>query len=411
MTRPSLGRDFCLLFSANIVSSLADGILRTAGPLLALGLTDDPFLISAVGAAVMLPWLVFAVPAGAIVDAVDKRAALAVANTLRTVAAAALAALSLLGVLEIWSLLVLIFILGIGETVYDTATRALVPGIVPRSSLAQANSRIESSEIVTQTFLAGPFTSTLLAVAALIPLGLNVLAFAVSAGLVLALSSSAGRRQPSPSATRGKRGAGLAGGFRFIFSNPTLRVLLLISMVVSLCQAVGTGPLVVYLVQGFGLPEPLFGLFMLTSAAGAVLGSTLAPRLRRKFSTGPAMAAANLLFTVPMIVVGLAPNLWVAGTALFASSVGAMSFAVLGLSFRQGMIPTELLGRVHGTWRMILWGAMPAGSLAGGILAREDLHLPYLVSGAVATGVAILSAVFMSRLRDADELEDGPATS
>ena len=69
--------------------------------------------------------------------------------------------------------MVVIFLFGIGETVYDGAIRAVVPSIVPKALLPRANGRIEAAETVVQNFLAGPFTSAFFAVTLLIPLGLN----------------------------------------------------------------------------------------------------------------------------------------------------------------------------------------------------------------------------------------------
>ena len=68
---------FKRLWTANIFTNLADGLGKTAFPLLAITLTRDPLLISIIGALAMLPWLLFAIPIGAIVDNVDKRKALA----------------------------------------------------------------------------------------------------------------------------------------------------------------------------------------------------------------------------------------------------------------------------------------------------------------------------------------------
>ena len=69
--RPPLGPAFANIFTANLVSSLGDGIVRTAVPLLAVTLTRDPLLVSGIAALAMLPWLLFAIPSGILIDKID----------------------------------------------------------------------------------------------------------------------------------------------------------------------------------------------------------------------------------------------------------------------------------------------------------------------------------------------------
>src|SRR6266540_4010093 len=82
--RPApLGRAFWRLWSASTLSNLADGVVKVSLPLVAVTLTDSPALVAGIGVAVTLPWLLFALPAGALTDRVDRRAAMLVANVAR----------------------------------------------------------------------------------------------------------------------------------------------------------------------------------------------------------------------------------------------------------------------------------------------------------------------------------------
>ena len=163
-----LGPAFANLFTANIASSLGDGIARTAIPLLAVQVTLDPLLISGISALAMLPWLFFAIPAGILIDRIDRRAALALANGVRTILAIALFVITSTGNLTIWWLYIIIFIYGMFETVYDGAIRAVAPSILAKAQLPRANSLIEAGEQVIQNFVSGPITSLLFAVSVLI---------------------------------------------------------------------------------------------------------------------------------------------------------------------------------------------------------------------------------------------------
>jgi Na+/melibiose symporter-like transporter len=406
---PRLGGDFRNLFRANLGSSLGDGIARTAAPLLAVQLTNDPVLVAGVAALQMLPWLLFAIPAGLIIDAVDRRHALAMANTLRALLAVALFVFAATGTLTIWWLYVIIFLFGIGETVYDGAIRAVVPSIVPKALLPRANGRIEGAETVVQNFVAGPVTSALFAVAVLIPLGANAAAYALAAVLAFALPAAASGRQfaVAKPAQREPWHRALAEGFRFIFGNRMLVKLLFLSTFIGLCFSAATASFVLFLVERLGLPEAWFGAFLLTGAFGALLGSFIAAPLARRFGSGRTMAIASLVSIVPLMFAGFFPSLWVTGAVYFVTSVGVLVWNVHVMSLRQSIIPGRLLGRVHGSWRTVLWGSMPLGAVIGGFIGRIDLALPFIVGGGAATIASILFFGFLSRLPNPEDIDNG----
>jgi Na+/melibiose symporter-like transporter len=404
-----LGADFRNLFTANLGSSLGDGIARTAAPLLAVQLTSDPVLVAGVAALQMLPWLLFAIPAGLIVDAVDRRHALAMANTLRALLAVGLFVLAATGTLTIWWLYLVIFLFGIGETVYDGAIRAVVPSIVPKALLPKANGRIEGAETVVQNFVAGPVTSALFAVTVLIPLGANAAAYALAAVLAFALPAAASGRQfaVAKPVEREPWHRALAEGFRFIFGDRMLVTLLFLSTFIGLCFSAATASFALFLVDRLGLPIALFGAFLLTGAFGALAGSFVAAPLGRRFGTGPTMAVANFVAITPIAFAGLFPSLWVTGVVFFVTSVGVLVWNVHMMSLRQSIIPGRLLGRVHGSWRTVLWGSMPVGAVIGGFIGRVDLALPLIVGGGAATVACILFFRFLTRLPNPEDVDNG----
>ena len=127
MIRPKdpLGGNFWRLLAASAVSNLGDGIVRTAVPLLAITLTRDPLLIGAITSLSFLPWLLFAIPSGAVVDRMDRRRAMSVANFVRAAAVGGLVVAIAIDQVSLILLYVLTFVLGVAETVYDSAARAL----------------------------------------------------------------------------------------------------------------------------------------------------------------------------------------------------------------------------------------------------------------------------------------------
>jgi MFS family permease len=406
--RPTLGAPFANLFVSNLLSSLGDGIARVAVPLLAVQLTDDPLLISAISALALLPWLFFAIPAGILIDRIDRRQALALAQAVRTTLGIALVVLVATGHLTIWWLYVVIFVYGAFETVYDGAIRAVVPSVVERRDLHRANSRIEAGEIVTQNFVAAPVTSWLFAIAAVIPLGLNVAAFAVAGGLALVLPRvAAGAHRTTPStepAVPFRRQ--FADGYRFIMGNQMLRKLWLLSSFTGIWHSAMLATWVLFVLDKLGVPQEWYGAFLVSGAVGGLLATVVVAPMKQALGSGRAMAIGTITSSAVFLVAGLAPVTWVAVLAFAIGSAGGTVWNILVMSLRQAVIPSHLLGRVHGTWRTVLWGTMPLGSLIGGLLARVDLTTPLIVGGIIATLSYLIYYRFLVSLPDPADLED-----
>lgn len=413
--RRGLGRTFANVFTANLASSLGDGIARTASPLLAARLTDDPVLIAGIGAVAMLPWLFFALPAGILVDRMDRRQALALAAGVRTLLAVVLLALVAMNALTIWWLYLVIFVYGVCETLYDGAIRAVVPSVVAKRDLPRANARIEGAELVVQNFAAAPLTSALFAVAVLIPIGGLVAAFGLAALLAALLPAVASGKQFHAAVATGEVAEvvpfrrQLADGWRFIMGNRMLRTLWFVSIPVAILFSASGATLVLFVLDTLAIPEAAFGLFLLSGALGGLLGSVVASRLARRFGLGPVMAAMNLLAGILVLLTGLFP-VPLAAIVLFALGASTTTiWNVLMMSFRQAIIPGRLLGRVHGTWRTLLWGTMPIGSLLGGALALIDLTVPWIVGGAGITVLGLIFYRFLMTLPNPEDIDNGDA--
>lgn len=182
------------LLAAATLSNVGDGIRLTALPLLAVTLTREPVLVSGLLAAAYLPWLVFGLPVGVLVDRTDRARLMAVANLARAVLLGMLAVLVGTGNATLWVLYLVAFAVGVAEAAHDNAAQSLVPHLVPNADLERANGQVLTVESVGQD-LAGPALGGLLfAAVAAAPFGVNAAGAAVSAALVRGL--------PAPPVTR-----------------------------------------------------------------------------------------------------------------------------------------------------------------------------------------------------------------
>ena len=165
----TLGVTFNKIWSAAMFSKFADGLIGAAIPLLAASLTRDPILIAIQANLFLLPWLLFAIPIGALVDRLNRRAAMLMVQTSRVLIGISLASLILTGEMNLVWLATLTFIFGISEVVYDTATQSTIPTLLSETQLERGNSKLQIADTVMQGFVGVPLGGFIFATAAFIP--------------------------------------------------------------------------------------------------------------------------------------------------------------------------------------------------------------------------------------------------
>jgi MFS family permease len=379
VSRP-LGSAFWRLYAASAVSNLADGVNRVALPLLATTLTRDPVAVAGLTSLAFLPWLLFALPAGAVVDRVDRKRAMAVANAVRAVALGALAATVLTGTASLVVLYAVAFGVGVAETVYDSAARAMLPQVVRRDQLDRGNGLLTTAEEASQGFLGAPLGSVLFALAVAAPLLATAGGFALAAVLVLSI---AGVYRPD-------RGTGprttirrdVAEGVGWLWRHRFLRGLTLLSASTSLVQSMTTGVLVLFALDDLGVGEAGYGLLLTAAGVGAVLGGLAAAPLARRIGRTATLVSGAVLSAVALGAVGFTGNPLVAGVLFGLETAGVLFWNVLTMSLRQALIPEELFGRVQGGYRTLVWGGIPLGALLGGVLAgATSVPTVFVVAG------------------------------
>jgi MFS family permease len=192
------------LWSASTVSTLGDGMYLAALPLLATTLTRDPLAVSVVTFAGWLPWLLFALPAGALVDRLDRRRVMWTVDAARALVVGALTAAVLAGWASIPLLAVAGFLVGTGQTLFENAAQAMVVSVVGRDPrrLERANGQLVASLTVGQQLAGPPLGSAAFAAATWLPFLADAASFGASAALVASIRGQF-RPVPGPSPNEG----------------------------------------------------------------------------------------------------------------------------------------------------------------------------------------------------------------
>jgi len=390
-----MGPAFNRIWASSIVSNLADGVMIAAVPLLAISLTDSPVLIAAIGAMVMLPWLLFAIPIGVMVDRVDRRYILAGANATRSFVVGLLALLIAFDLVTIFWLLAAAFIIGVCEVAADTTAQSLIPQILEAKDFEKGNSRLQISETIIQGFIGAPISGFIYALAIYLPFFINSLGFAISAlfALSIPIKYLQDVRKEDEEKIERHFVADMKFGISYLFSQKILRRLVVTTATIGFCYSMGTATIVLFIIKELNLPEQYFGIILAIEGIGAFIGALVASRMSSKFGRSEVMTVA-VFGTAMLLLQGFSPNIYVFVALGTVTGFVISQWNILLMATYQTIIPNELYGRIHGTRRTLVWGTMPIGSLLGGVLASFSLRLPMYVGGVIATVIAFFSINF-----------------
>jgi MFS family permease len=396
--RPPLGADFARVWGAAGVSNIGDGVRKTALPLLAAAVTRDPVAVSGILLVSFLPWLLFALPAGAMVDRLDRRSLVTTVSTMRALVMAVLCGLVFLGEAGLPVLYAVAFLQGIGEVFSDNAVFALVPGVVPKERLEDANGRLEAVILATNQFAGPALGGLLFAQAAGLPFLVDAGSFVVMASLIGGLKGR-GASVAAPRSTTTIR-ADIAEGVRWLRARPSLRNLSYIAALTNLSLNATFGIFVLFALEELHLSAFGFGILLSIEAVGALAGSLLARRIRERIGIPVALACALALAGAANLVLAVAGMVPLVAAMMIAVAFAGGVWNVLTNSLRQAVTPDRLLGRVQSAHRLLSWGAVPFGTLLGGALAGGvGLRAPFLVAGVVLGGLAVAAFMNSKHLR------------
>ncbi|MEV0326786.1 MFS transporter [Micromonospora echinospora] len=374
---------FGRLWAAATTSALGSGLSTIAAPLLVASLTDDPMVVSGAFAVAWLPWLLFALPGGVLVDRVDRRRLMIVVDWLRVGALVLLGLSVVTGLVTVTLLYTVLFLLNTGEIVVRSASQAMVPAVVPRDRLERANGWLSGGTTVAQGMIAGPLGGLLFVLAASVPFLANAATYAVSA---LLLAGIAGTYRPQP-ATTGARTvrADLVEGLRWLAGHRLLRTMAVLIGLLNVTLTAAFALLVLLARDRLGLGSVGYGVLLTCLAVGSLAGALVGDRLIAAVGATWTIRVGLLTEVALHLTLAVSSDAYVVGGALALFGVHGALWGIVASSLRQRLTPPELLGRVGSANLFVAAGGNCVGALLGGALAaRFGLTAPYWVGFVVA---------------------------
>lgn len=412
MASTGLGANYGKLWTSAGFSNLADGAMKVALPLVAVRYTDSPAVIAGLTFAFTLPWLLFALTAGALADRLDRRRLMLVANLARAFFLACLTAASFAGATSIWLLYAAAVCVGVAETVYDTSSQSILPQLVARDQLSRANGRLYAAELTANQFIGPPLGGFLVAAGVVFAFGTPVLLWVAAIGMLLVLRGRFSARRTERTTIR----ADIAEGLRYLGSSTLLRTLAIMVGVFNFASSAVFTVFVLYAVgphSAMKLSDPAYGLLLTASALGSVIGTFLAEPAERILGRSRALLLTVAGSLLAVATPGFTADPFIIGAGLLIGGITVSVWNVITVSLRQRVTPTRLLGRLNSAYRLLAWGTMPLGAAVGGLIGQLfGVHWVFLAMGALVV-LLLIPMLWISdrRMDDAEAAAEAEESS
>ncbi len=358
--------DFRQLWCAETVSQVGSQVSLLALPLVAITvLHATTFQVGALTAVEFSPFVLFGLPAGAIVDRLPRRPVLVV------------------------------FVTGSLTVFFDVAYQSILPALVEREELADGNAKLEVSRSAAQT--AGPALAGVLVewIGATTAILVDAVSFVASAVFIRGIRAKEPPIEPRPDDIGRLRALNheIREGLRYVLRHRVLRLIAGSTATSNFFASMTMAVFLLYAVRELHYSAAIVGLVFAIGNAGAIVAALTVQRITAAIRLGPTIMLGMLLSSIAGLVIALAPAAHAAVWFTFAwllFGFGGVIYNIDQVSLRQAITPHRLQGRMNASMRFMVWGTMPFGSLVGGVLGTTIGLRPTLLVAGIGGMTAVL---------------------
>jgi predicted MFS family arabinose efflux permease len=381
-------RDYLLLWFGQGVSVLGTYVSQLAFPLLVLALTGSPAQAGFVAAARSVPWLLFALPAGALVDRWDRKLTMILCGLGSALALGSIPIAYAFDGLTIPQIVVVSFVEGTFALVFGLAETSALPQVVAREQLPTAIAQ-QQAQYAVGALIGPPLGGALYGLGRMLPFVVDAVSYTVSACSLRFVRATF----PGQDATaRRSLRAEIAEGLGWLWRQPLVRYMAFLTG--GLNFTAGIDLIIIVLVQRQGASSATIGAMFAVAGAGGVLGALLAPRIQRRFSFGQVIIGLCWFFTLIYALFATTRSLVLITAILTVYFLFGPAYDTVQLSYRLALIPGPLQGRVNSVFRLIAQGMRPLGlALTGVLIERWDIAGTLLALCAWLAVMALLTTL------------------
>jgi len=382
------------LFTASTTSTLGAAISLVSVSWIVYHYTGSSLDIAYLGLTGIVPGIVLGLFAGVVADRHNRRSLMVTADISRMAGMGLLTVFLFVTGFSFPLILAVMVLVNCFSALFTPASQSILPRLVSKSSLEDANGLLQSSSGVAWSAGAAAGGILVVLLGAVWGLGINALTYALSAVFLLQIASEFGRSKKTAGKAPASFGKDFSEGMGYVVKRRPIFEVSFGYLPVNFLSSIVTPFFVVYAATRYGGNAAVYGTLAAALAAGTAVGSLIVGRVRIRRRVGLAMGICILLESGAYALLALSTNV---GVSLIAAlGVGmVIGFAnTIYYATMQRIVPGELLGRVLSIGDFGSFVSIPAGLVAGGILiARYGVESSFLFAavGIFATGVVLLS--------------------
>ena len=368
--------DFLLLWSGQTVSTLGSKVSQLAFPLLILALTHSPTITGLMIATELLPYLLFSLPVGALIDRWNRKRVMLVSDSVRFLVMAAVPLAFAIGHLNVTLLYLIAFIEGTANVLFGIAQISSLPQVVSPIQLSRAYSLNEISEFLARLF--GPGLCAFIIGLARTTLAGAVLAYLVdSISYLLSVLSLCFVRVPFQEKrpeehysepTQRSLWADIVEGLRFLWMHARLRIMVLVTATVNFLQSSISLAVILLAQERLHVSIFLLSLIFTAGGVGGLVGGLVAPWVRAQLRFGHIVIVSVIVWAMAALLLTIGQSAWILMIGMAMSDFIWPIYAVVLVSYRLEETPDRLQGRVTSAFRVVSYGSEPLGAALGGLL-------------------------------------------
>jgi MFS family permease len=395
---PSLwrNRDYMLLWSGQMVSSIGTEVSTLAFPLLILALTGSPATAGFAGALRALPYLVFSLPAGALIDRWDRKRVMILCDSGRALSMISIPIALAFGHLSILQIYGVSLIEGTLFVFFNLAEVACLPRVVTKEQLPAASAQHEVSYGITA--LIGPsLGGALYSAARMLPFLGDAISYAASVGSLFLIRT---KFQQERVATRHNIWVDIREGLVWLWKQPLIRFMAILTGGYNLILS-GYALIIIVLAQHQHASSLTIGLIFAAGGIGAIGGAIFAPFLQKRLSFGQAIIGATCLTVIAIPLYTISPNAVALGIVTVLNAAIGPVYNVVQFSYRLALIPDALQGRVNSVFRLIAFGGQPLGLALTGLLIQNVGVIQTILLCTAGMGIFAVATIANRHVRNA----------
>jgi predicted MFS family arabinose efflux permease len=389
-----------LLWSGQVISTLGSAASWVIYPLLILALTDSPAAAGLAAALGSVPYLLFSLPAGALLDRWDRKRVMIFCDLGRAFTVFTVPIALWLDVLTIWQLYAAAFVEGSLFVFFNIAEVAALPRVVSTAQLPQAAAQNEAA--FGAAHIIGPSLGTALyqTLGRSAPFIADAISYVVSSLSLLLIRTEF---RLAKAAAVGNLRSEIYEGLRWLWRQPLIRYMAFLTGSLNLVNA-ATPLIVIVLARQLGASDIEIGLIFSIGGIGGVVGSLIGGQIQKRFSFGQAIVCLMWVHAVLFPLYAMIPKYMLLGVVFALMYMTGPIYNVVQFSYRLALIPDALQGRVNSTFRLLAFGFMPVGAALSGFALEQIGALATIAIFAVwYTLLAILTS-FNRHVREARPL-------